>query len=231
MALKVHFGGLKHLFLERQSINFNRFAWPDPQSSVLKGFVDMIQSWWYNLYMKRSISQSILLILLASFCIIGFLLVKHILQLPFGQTNDALHKKGSAITLDLLIPSGIYIDDTMTIGEVVKIRTKKETSFYETLLKSIADLIPARYRHVANFIIFLFWVFLFMTFFRVFTFMGYGRALRGSLFLGGLVYFFMPDFSPEKIDDTVFIGIPLSIIILRAYISRRKKKRDRVDVI
>ena len=181
--------------------------------------------------MTKSISQSILLILLASFCIIGFLLVKHILQLPFGQTNDALHKKGSAITLDLLIPSGTYIDDTMTIGEVVKIRTKKETSFYETLLKSIADLIPARYRYVADFIVFLFWAFLFMTFFRVFTFMGYGRALRGSLLLGGLVYFFMPDFSPEKIDDTVFIGIPLSIIILRAYISRRKKKRDRVDVI
>ena len=81
------------------------------------------------------------------------------------------------------------------------------------------------------FIVFLFWAFLFMTFFRVFTFMGYGRALRGSLLLGGLVYFFMPDFSPEKIDDTVFIGIPLSIIILRAYISRRKKKRDRIDVI
>jgi len=175
--------------------------------------------------MKRSISQSILLILLASFCIIGFLLVKHILQLPFGQTNDALHKKGSAITLDLLIPSGTYIDDTMTIGEVVKIRTKKETSLYETLLKSIADLIPARYRYVANFIVFLFWAFLFMTFFRVFTFMGYGRALRGSVLLGGLVYFFMPDFSPEKIDDAVFIGIPLSIIILRAYISRRKKKK------
>ena len=181
--------------------------------------------------MKRSISQSILLFLLASFCIIGFLLVKHILQLPFGQTNDALHKKGSAITLDLLIPSGTYIDDTMTIGEVVKIRTKKETSFYETLLKSIADLIPARYRYAADFIVFLFWAFLFMTFFRVFTFMGYGRALRGSLFLGGLVYFFMPDFTPAKIDD-IFIGILLSIIILRAYISwKRKKNRDRVDVI
>ena len=181
--------------------------------------------------MKRSIYQGILLILLASFCIIGFLLANHILQLPFRQTNDALHKNGSAINLDLLIPSGTYIDDTITIGDVIKTRTEKETSFYETLIKSIADLIPARYRHVANFIIFLFWVFLFMTFFRVFTFMGYGRALRGSLFLGGLVYFFMPDFSPEKIDDTVFIGTPLSIIILRAYISRRKKKRDRVDVI
>jgi len=177
--------------------------------------------------MKRSISQSIILFLLAFLCIAGFLLVKHILQLPFGQTNDALHKKRSAFTLDFLIPSATYIDDKMTIGEIIKIRTKKETSFYETLLKSIADLIPVRYRHVANFTVFLFWTFLFMTFFRVFTFIGYGRALRGSLLLGGLVYFFMPDFSPGKIDDTTFIGIPMSIIILRAYISLRKKKRDR----
>ena len=113
---------------------------------------------------KRSIYQGILLILLASGCIIGFLFVKHILQLPFRQTNDALHKKGSAVTLDLLIPSGTYIDDTMTIGEVVKIRTKKKTSFYDALLKSIADLIPAPYRYVADFIVFLFWSFLFPNF-------------------------------------------------------------------
>jgi len=142
-----------------------------------------------------------------------------------------LKQLDSNVTIDLLIPSGTYIDDTMTKGEVVKIRTKKATSFYETLLKPIADLIPVRYRYVADFIGFLFWAFLFMTFFRVFTFMGYGRALRGSLFLGGLVYFFMPDFSPARIDD-IFIGTLLSIIILRAYISwKRKKNRDRVDVI
>jgi hypothetical protein len=141
-----------------------------------------------------------------------------------------LKQLDSNVTLDLLIPSGTYIDDTMTIGKVVKIHTKKATSFYESLLKSIADLIPARYRYVADFIVFLFWAFLFMTFFRVFTFMGYGRALRGSLFLGGLVYFFMPDFSSARIDD-IFIGILLSIIILWAYISwKRKKNRDRVDV-
>ena len=178
--------------------------------------------------MKRSIYQSILLLLLALLIIIGFLLVKHILQLPFGQTNDALHKTRSAFTLDFLIPSGTYIDDKFTIGDIIKIRTKKEASFYETLLKSIADLIPVRYRRVADFTVFLFWTFLFMTFFRVFTFMGYGRALRGSLLFGGLVYFFMPDFSPGKIDDTAFVGIPMSIIIFRAYNSMRKKKRDRI---
>jgi hypothetical protein len=179
--------------------------------------------------MKRLISQSAVLFLLVILCISGFLLVKHILQLPFGQTNDTLHKKKSALTLDFLIPSATYIDDKMTIGEIIKIRTKKQTSFYEALLKSIADLIPVRYRYIADFTVFLFWTFLFMTFFRVFTFMGYGRALRGSLFLGGLVYFFMPDFSPGKIDDTTFVGIPVCIIILRAYTSLRKKKRHRVE--
>ena len=180
--------------------------------------------------MKRSISQSIILLLLVFLCIAGFLFVKYILQLPFGQTNNALHKKKSAFTLDFLIPSATYIDDKMTIGEIIKVRAKKETSFYETLLKSIADLIPVRYRYAADFIVFLFWTFLFMTFFRVFTFMGYARALRGSLLLGGLVYFFMPDFSPGKIDDGAFVGIPISIIILRSYISWGKKKRDKIEI-
>jgi hypothetical protein len=178
--------------------------------------------------MQRSIYQSILLILLAACCITGFLLVKHILQLPFRKTNDAFHQKGSSVTLDVLIPGGVYIDDTMTIGDVVKIRTKNKSSFYETLLKSLADVIPARYRYLADVIMFFFWTFLFMTFFRVFTFMGYGRALRGSLLLGGLVYFFMPDFSPEKIDDTIFVGIPLSIIAGRATMRWRQRKKDRL---
>jgi hypothetical protein len=180
--------------------------------------------------MKRSISQGIILLVLAILCIAGCLLVKHILQLPFGPTNDALHKKKSAFTLDFLIPSATYIDDKMTIGDIIKVRAKKETSFYETILKSIADLVPARYRYVADFIAFLFWTFIFMTFFRVFTFMGYGRALRGSLLLGGLVYFFMPDFSPGNIDDSTFVGVPVSIIILRSYISWRKKKRDNTQI-
>jgi len=180
--------------------------------------------------MKRSISQSIILLLLSFLCIAGFLLVKHILQLPFGQTNDALHKRKSAFTLDFLIPSATYINDQITIGDIITVRAKKETSFYETLLKSIADLIPVPYRCAADFIVFLFWTFLFMTFLRVFTFMGYGRALRGSLLLGGIVYFFMPDFSPGKIDDSAFVGIPMWIIISRAYISWKKKKRDNVEI-
>jgi hypothetical protein len=64
-----------------------------------------------------------------------------------------------------------------------------------------------------------------MTFFRVFTFMGYGRSLRGSLFLGGVTYYFMPDFSPGRADDIFFLAVPLLIILLRKYILRRKEKR------
>ena len=170
------------------------------------------------------------MLLLAAFCIGGFQVVKHILQLPFRPTNDKLHQKGSDFTLDFLIPEGTYIDEKMTIGAVIKIRTQKKTSLYDALLRSIADLIPGRYRFGADFILFVFWTFLFMTFFRVFTFMRYGSALRLSLLFGGGVYYFLPDFSPGKIDDAVFIGIPLAIIILRAYMSWRGKKRNSVDI-
>jgi len=175
--------------------------------------------------MQRKIHQAIILILLASVCLSGFLIVKHILNLPFRSTNDALHKKKSAFTLDFLIPSGTYIDETVTIGEVIKIRFTKEKSPYKKVLRAIFDLIPHRYRFLANLFLFLFWFLCFMTFFRVFTFMGYGRSLRGSLLFVGITYYFMPDFSPGNGDDILFIGLPLLIILLRAYIHREKERR------
>jgi len=105
----------------------------------------------------------------ASFCISGFFLVKHTLQLPFRSTNDALHKKGSAFNLDFLIPSGSYLDEKTTIGEVIEIRTKKEASLYDKMVRTFSDLIPVRYRYPADILLFLFWSLSFMTFFRVFT--------------------------------------------------------------
>ena len=175
--------------------------------------------------MQRKILQAIILILLASVCLSGFLIVKHILHLPFRSTNDALHKKKSVFTLDFIIPSGTYIDETITIGEVIKIRFTKEKAPYKKVLRALFDLIPHRYRFLANLFLFLFWFLCFMTFFRVFTFMRYGRSLRGSLLFGGITYYFMPDFSPGKGDDILFIGLPLLIILLRIYIHRRKEKR------
>jgi len=175
--------------------------------------------------MQRKILQIIILLLVACVCLSGFLIARHILHLPFRSTNDTLHKKNSAFTLDFLIPSGSYIDKTITIGEVIKVRFTKEKTPYEKVLQAIFDLIPHRYRFLANLFLFLFWFLCFMTFFRVFTFMGYGRSLRGSLLFGGITYYFMPDFSPGNGDDMLFIGLPLLVILLRMYIYRWKEKR------
>ena len=175
--------------------------------------------------MQRKILQIIILLLVACVCLSGFLIARHILHLPFRSTNDTLHKKKSAFTLDFLIPSGTHLDETITIGEVIKIRFTKEKTPYEKVLRAFFDLIPHRYRFLANLFLLLFWFLCFMTFTRVFTFMGYGRALRGSLLLGGITYYFMPDFSPGKGDDMLFIGIPLFIILLRTYIHRGKEKQ------
>ncbi|MBN1277124.1 MAG: hypothetical protein JXA35_06500 [Deltaproteobacteria bacterium] len=178
--------------------------------------------------MKRTIFQILLLLILGIFFISGFMFVNHILNLPFGPANEALHRNGAAFTLDILIPAGVYIDNTMTIGDVIKIRTSRQASLSESLLRSVADLIPEQYRHIANLAVFIFWAFLFMTFLRVFTFTGYGRALRVSLLMGGLMYYFLPDFSPGRVDDAVFIGFALFIILLRAFIARRIKNRKRL---
>ncbi len=176
--------------------------------------------------MKNTIFQVIILLLFISLCLSGVLLVRHILQLPFRSTNDALHKRGSAFNLDYFIPNGTYLDEKITIGGVVKLRINKERSFYERVLRGFSDLIPDRYRYVADLFLFFFWLLCFMTFFRVFTFMGYGTALRGSLLLGGVVYYFMPDFSPGRNDDIAIIGLPFFIIFLRKFILRRRKRRE-----
>ena len=174
--------------------------------------------------MVRVISQVLLLLLLGVFCISGYFITKHFLHLPFRSTNDSLHKKESPITLDFLVPSGTHIDEKITISEVIKVRFKQETTFYDKILKSLSALIPEKYRYFADLILFVFFSFLYMTFVRIFTFMDYGRSLRISLFLGACTYYFMPDFTVGKGDDFFFIGVALLIIIIRTYIHRRRAK-------
>ena len=175
--------------------------------------------------MKKTILQIILLVFFISLCVGGYLAGNYVLKLPFSPTNDTLHKKQAPVNLDFLIPGGTYLDDRITVGEVLKIRLKKETSLYERIVKTLADMIPEPYGYIADLVLFLFWTFSFMAFFRVFTFMGYGGAIRISLLLGGIVYYFMPDFTPGRGEDIVFIGAPLAIIALRAYVHRKTRKR------
>lgn len=180
--------------------------------------------------MQRAFFQTVLFLFLAILCVSGFLFGRHILQLPFRPTNDALHQRNSPINLDFLIPSGTYLDEKITIGEVAKKHIKREESTYGRLINALCEMIPPRYLYLADFLVFLFWCFCFMTFFRVFTFMGYGRALRASLLLAGVSYYFMPDFSPGRGDDVTLVGIPVLIILLRFYLVRRKRRRKRSEI-
>lgn len=175
--------------------------------------------------MKKAVFQLILVLVFISLCLGVFLLTKHILQLPFRATNDALHKEGAAMTLDFLIPGGTYLDEKATIGEVIKIGLEKTSSPFEKTLQSLSELIPPGYRYLGDLLLFFFWTLSFLTFFRVFTFMGYGRALRASLLLGGVTYYFMPDFSPGSREDILFVGFPLLIIFFRFYLIRRRKAK------
>jgi hypothetical protein len=180
--------------------------------------------------MRRFTLQLLLLLLLTSLCLGGYLYARHILKLPFRPTNNALHQRDSEFTLDFLIPAGTYLDERITIGEVIQTRLKKEKSIYERVIRAISNLIPPRCRLVADLLLFCFWSFCFMTFFRIFTFMGYSRALRASLMLGGITYYFMPDFSPGKGDDILFIVVPLLIIALRIYLIWRKERRRKIEI-
>ena len=169
------------------------------------------------------ICQIVILFFLASFCLAGTLFIRHVLNFPFRATNDALHRDQSAFTLDFLIPGGTHIDDKMTIGAVIQTRFKKEKTLYQRMFKAVADLVPVNYRLVAGLMVYCFWSLLFMSFFRLFTFMGYGRAFRGSLLLGGLTYYFMPDFTQGRADDVILIGIPAAIILIWMAVRRRGK--------
>jgi hypothetical protein len=180
--------------------------------------------------MKRVILQLIVLFFTGFLILGGFLFVKKLLALPFRPTNDALHQTDSAFNLDFLIPAGTYIDERVTIGEVVRIRFTKKKTIYRQWMESLFGLVPYKYRYVANLVLFSFWLFCFMIFLRVFTFIGYGRALRGSLLLAGITYYFMPDFSAGRWDDALALAAPVSIVALRRYLVHRRKKPDGLKV-
>jgi hypothetical protein len=177
--------------------------------------------------MKKALLQTVLLTSLAAFSFALYLVADHLLGLNFRSTNDTLHKTDSFITLDFLIPGGTYVGEKATIGEVIRMRTRKPASTYEETLKSLSEIIPPRYRYMADLALFFLWSFLFMTALRVFTFAGYGRALRISLLLGGCVYYFMPDFSPGKVDDGLFVAGPVLLIFFRGILKRKREGRGR----
>lgn len=173
--------------------------------------------------MTRYLIRSLPIIFLAAFLAAAYAFAVRLSGLPFRALNDELHKRRSPVTLDLLIPAGVHIDEKMTVGEVARIRLKAGGGIVERGMRHVAELIPAGYRVPANVLIFLFWSFLYMVFLRVFTFAGYGRSIRMSLMAGGITYYFMPDLSPGYADDILFLSFPF-LLTATAYLLRRRRR-------
>ena len=146
---------------------------------------------------------------------------RKILSLPFRQTNDLLHAQGFPLTLDFLIPEGRYIDETMTVKEVLHYRLHKPSKKYQLFLSKVSENIPVKYRVTATAVCYFFWTLLFLVFFRIFTWMRYTTALFISFLFGAIVYFFMPDFIMGKIDDSIFVGWALALLGLRWWMKRK----------
>jgi hypothetical protein len=173
----------------------------------------------------RKIILHLVLLISASALICGvFFGWQAAMKIPFRAANDALHEKDAVLTMDFLIPAGTHIDKKITIGEVLEIRLAKKSSPMEAAVHALSKQIPASYIWLGNLLLFFFWTFCALTLLRIFTFMGYGRALRTSLLLGGGTYYFMPDFSPYLWEDFLFVACPLLLIFLRYFWIRRKKR-------
>ena len=152
-----------------------------------------------------------------------FMICQKVFSLPFRATNDALHKQEAPITLDFLIPGGTHIDDKMTIGQVIRIRFDKPKGRVDNFIKAVSDKIPFKYRLLGTMALYLFWTFLFLVFFRIFTWMRYALALTLSFLAGSLVYFFMPDLVLGRIDDLAFLGWAIACMGAGWWYARRKK--------
>lgn len=145
-----------------------------------------------------------------------------ILSMPFRATNDTLHQQGAPITLDSLIPSGVHIDEKMTIGQVIRMRFEKPRGGLKRFIQKTSERIPLRYRFLGTTGLYVFWTFLFLVFFRIFTWMRYIVALSISFFAGALVYFFMPDLILGRMDDVVFLGWAIAFAVTGRWYSKRR---------
>jgi hypothetical protein len=150
-------------------------------------------------------------------------------SLPFRAINDTLHREESPVTLDFLIPGGIYIDESMTIREVVDLRFGKPKNRLNLFVQKVSDIIPTKYLVLSSTILYVFWSFLFLIFFRTFTWMRYSTALCISFLLGALVYLFMPDMILGKKDDSVFLFWSIVILGIARWRFRRKRLQPAVE--
>jgi hypothetical protein len=120
---------------------------------------------WKVKLLRPAVSFLCLAVLLTVF----YLVCRKIISLPFRAANDYLHEQNAPITLDFLIPGGVYISEKMSIGDVLTLRLEKPKDRVDLFIRKISETIPVRYRLLGTTLLYLFWVFLFFIFLRVFT--------------------------------------------------------------
>lgn len=152
-----------------------------------------------------------------------YVLGQRILAMPFRAFNDTLHQQDAPMTLDFLIRGGTYIDDEMTIGQVIKVHVDKPKGKFNRFLERISKIIPRKYLVLGSLVLYIFWTFLFLVFFRIFTWIRYSMALGISFFAGAVVYFFMPDLVLGRIDDAAFTGWAIAFGAAGWWFSRRDR--------
>ena len=167
--------------------------------------------------------SAVTLLCLAIGMVIVYLTWQKILAMPFRATNDTLHQHGAPITLDSLIPAGTHIDDKITIGEVIRIRFNKPKRRFSRYIERISEIIPVKYRLLGTTILYFFWTFLFLVFFRIFTWVRYTVVLVISFLAGALVYFFMPDLVMGRSDDMFFLLLAIAFAVSGWWYSRRNE--------
>lgn len=145
------------------------------------------------------------------------------LSLSFRATNDMLHKEESPVTLDFLIPAGIHIDEKMTIGQVALLRFQKPKNRVTHFVDKLSNMLPFKYRLLGAVTVYLFWSFLFLVFFRLFTWMRYVKAMGMSFLCGAVVYFFMPDLMMGRLDDAAFLVWAGAFLATLRWHSKRKR--------
>jgi hypothetical protein len=177
-----------------------------------------------------TVKSKLLLSLASLFCLVVaggtvYLIGQRILAMPFRAVNDTLHQQDAPITLDFLIPGGTHIDDNMTIGQVIKARIDKPKGKFQSFLEKISKIIPGKYLVLGSLVLYIFWTFLFLVFFRIFTWFRYSMALGISFFAGAVVYFFMPDLVLGRIDDLAFTGWAVAFGVTGWWFSRRHRPK------
>ncbi len=177
-------------------------------------------------FKAKAVLAGISLVCLSASVGIVYIGCQKVLSLPFRGTNDSLHQQGAVITLDFLIPGGIHIDEKMTIGEVLRLRFETPRGRLNQFVRDISGSIPLKYRLLGTAILYFFWTFIFLVFFRIFTWVRYIRALSISFFAGALIYFFMPDLILGRVDDAIFWGWAIAFAITVRWYSKRRKLKS-----